>query len=978
MQVNAALDQLAAVQGEGRLDVQANVLRLLTNNRFSPRMMAWLSMIILKSVKIGVGATSIFTAWHADAQAVYDRCMSLRPVFNELLDKSHVPRRDLVPGTPIRPQLLQSVHSFERAFQLMHAKDNGAALRPFVIETKFDGERMQVHVIKGEAPKVSYFSRRGIEHGMQSSYAIFDAAILAQVQASSAILDGEFIVWNKTKGHFEAFGSLKPVVNAARDCSDPSSEIKMQEGSVALADVGAAPLRVQDVELVFVAFDIIYYDGHDVSRKPLSERHKILGVVVPVTDSPVLLGLGAISGRVKALLPDVTSFRDTLCSRTGSTLEDIKSMFDQMETLKEEGIVVKALDSQWVPNARGDSWLRMKPDYFKELEIDVAVIGGWYGENRRSGALSSYLCGVVDSSQTFCKWKTFCKVATGLDDAERELVHKALTKDEPNVIRSPDNPPDCYIVTGRERPDVWFKNPASSLVLQVQADLRAIPSQVYAAVFGPRFPRISTIRWDKTPEQANTAEDVCNWAKAVREEEQLVKDKEREAMARGQGQRDGPQGRKRRAGAGCGKGGKKPRNTRALVPSARAPDLSEVNQESSELAGCVCFFANYGKKDSLEEGEEERKTELQGIVKRLGGSTAQFDVAGVTHFLAGDPSGYKFNMWRKDDRDVITLAWLRQCAHEGRRVALRPRHYLNMSRATFEGCADMDSYGDAYFSDADEDEVRTLLLHCRGTLADVHPEDLTEDLEGASPDGEEGGAVEARGQLLLRQLLRQLDAELAQFSLQQRELALLHGCSAVLLRLPEEANEPALAGGAMFSSTLDWQRAAQRAGAVSDAAELLSLGLLLGVQGGELSASVSRATTHLIVLGPPGLVAPADLLAAVAAQAGSGAGVRALCRGLEEGRLHLVTSGWLTAMFDSLEADQGLARLPLVSEHALHIQEGLPLRYWDWKPYEAAPAGRRPPSALAGDGVAQPAAGQAQEAPKIHAPKRRRGSAIKK
>ena len=37
-------------------------------------------------------------------------------------------------------------------------------------------------------------------------------------------------------------------------------------------------------------------------------------------------------------------------------------------------------------------------------------------------------------------------------------------------------------VTGRERPDVWFKNPASSLVLQVQADLRAIPTQVYAAV----------------------------------------------------------------------------------------------------------------------------------------------------------------------------------------------------------------------------------------------------------------------------------------------------------------------------------------------------------------------------------------------------------------------------------------------------------------------------------------------------------------
>lgn len=79
-----------------------------------------------------------------------------------------------------------------------------------------------------------------------------------------------------------------------------------------------------------------------------------------------------------------------------------------------------------------------------------------------------------------------------------------------------------------------------------------------------------------------------------------------------------------------------------------------------------------------------------------------------------------------------------------------------------------------------------------------------------------------------------------------------------------------------------------------------------------------------------------------------------------------------------------LATVTWPAEHALRIQEGLPPREWDWKPYEAAPctlappAGRQLPSALAGGGVAQPAAGQAQEAPKIRAPKRRRGAAIKK
>lgn len=151
--------------------------------------------------------------------------------------------------------------------------------------------------------------------------------------------------------------------------------------------------------------------------------------------------------------------------------------------------------------------------------------------------------------------------------------------------------------------------------------------------------------------------------------------------------------------------------------------------------------------------------------------------------------------------------------------------------------------------------------------------------------------MQARDQLLLRQLLGQLDAELVQCGLLRRELALLRGCSAVLLRLPGGANGPAPAGGALFSSTLGWQRAAQQAGAASDAAERLALGLQLGVHGGELGASVSLATTHLVVLGAPGLVAAADLLAAVAAQAGGAAGVRALRRGLREGGLHLVTSG---------------------------------------------------------------------------------------
>ena len=47
-----------------------------------------------------------------------------------------------------------------------------------------------------------------------------------------------------------------------------------------------------------MAFDIIYYDGHDVSQKPLSERHRILGAAIPGTDS-----LGELAGSTHSAAP---------------------------------------------------------------------------------------------------------------------------------------------------------------------------------------------------------------------------------------------------------------------------------------------------------------------------------------------------------------------------------------------------------------------------------------------------------------------------------------------------------------------------------------------------------------------------------------------------------------------------------------------------------------------------------------------------
>lgn len=46
---------------------------------------------------------------------------------------------------------------------------------------------------------MQYFSRRAIEHGSASCYSVMDEVVSQQVASSDCILDGEIIVWNKTR-----------------------------------------------------------------------------------------------------------------------------------------------------------------------------------------------------------------------------------------------------------------------------------------------------------------------------------------------------------------------------------------------------------------------------------------------------------------------------------------------------------------------------------------------------------------------------------------------------------------------------------------------------------------------------------------------------------------------------------------------------------------------------------------------------------
>ena len=82
----------------------------------------------------------------------------------------------------------------------------------------------------------------------------------------------------------------------------------------------------------------------------------------------------------------------------GSSRDDIERALNERIDKKEEGLVIKDLAAKWTPGERGPGWIKIKPDYLPTEDLDVVIIGGFYGTGvRRGGKIAEYLLGIVET-----------------------------------------------------------------------------------------------------------------------------------------------------------------------------------------------------------------------------------------------------------------------------------------------------------------------------------------------------------------------------------------------------------------------------------------------------------------------------------------------------------------------------------------------------------------------------------------------------
>jgi DNA ligase-1 len=148
-----------------------------------------------------------------------------------------------------------------------------------------------------------------------------------------------------------------------------------------------------------------------------------------------------------------------------------------------EGLMAKKLDSPYTPGTRGKRWLKIKPI----LEpLDLVITAAEYGYGRRHKWLSDYYLAAreLDTGEFLELGKTF----KGLTDAEIADMTKKLKQ-----------------LTVREEQGRVIVLP--KIVVEVAYnEIQRSPK--YKSQMALRFARITRIRDDKTPQEADTIKKV--------------------------------------------------------------------------------------------------------------------------------------------------------------------------------------------------------------------------------------------------------------------------------------------------------------------------------------------------------------------------------------------------------------------------------------------------------------------------------------
>ena len=654
----------------------------------------WIISIILKDLKIGLSQESFFKYFDPRAVDIYNSTSSLISVCEYLSD----PKSQKYSQTfyqifsPIKPMLVarMTLDNIIKTFQGIKV----------LVETKFDGERIQCHLHENE---VQFYTRNGVDY--TAIYGPkFSHLIKTSINAKSAILDGEIVVYDKVNKKYAPFGDNKTIAK---------EEVET------------------DKCLVYQIFDIIYLTSpngqiYSLNNVILSDRKKILSKIVTPVPNKIEVVLGT----------EVNS------------IDEIMAQFNLALQRAEEGIVIKKLDSIYKPDKRCPDWVKMKCDYIDTIvdTLDLIIIGGYYGEGKRiitnnvysqalpnsinnndldiemnqdyySDSVTTFLMGIgkkIDvENPTQSIILPIVKVGSGYNMSTLNIIRNKLRPYWKKYDSK--NPPGLFgnwKPAQSEKPDVYIDNPSNSIILEVKA-AEIVPSETFPSKITLRFPRVEKTRLDKNWSDVLQYDELIKLydisLNNVKKNNEMYKSDENKV----QHKHIIRKGKKKNIMNSLendidsdissedflGKKNKADEIYSKFLPSFRDTDTSFVNKISNLFSGFQFLILLLDDNVNV---NSTIKHNLEYLIVEHGGEKVQNYLSSVTHIISNKFDLRAQNIIKVHDVNIIKSKWVEDCIKNKKLMKISPKYLTYANEETRELFKNtIDEYGDSYYEEID-------------------------------------------------------------------------------------------------------------------------------------------------------------------------------------------------------------------------------------------------------------------------------------
>ncbi|MEM7673591.1 MAG: ATP-dependent DNA ligase [Verrucomicrobiota bacterium] len=336
-------------------------------------------------------------------------------------------------------------------------------IEDWLIEWKWDGIRAQI-LRRGD---IAMLWSRGEERVHEMFPEITD---IARSLPAGTVLDGEIVNWDQDR--VGSFSKLQHRIGRKK--------------------VSEKILR--DYPCIFIAYDVLEYQGRDLRELKLAERREILEHLIsgfkespriansatkrdsqPIKQSDFLIELGQVKAE-----PEVSRLK---CSEIVETVS-WESSIELRETARDrrvEGFMLKRKASKYVGGRVKGDWWKWKLDPYS---IDCVMLYAQAGHGRRAGLYTDFTFGVIDGDGLV----PVAKAYSGLSDDEFKKVDAWIKKNTLSK-RGP---------VRMVRPELVFELAFENIHL----------SDRHRSGVALRFPRIARWRHDKSHDEVDTLESL--------------------------------------------------------------------------------------------------------------------------------------------------------------------------------------------------------------------------------------------------------------------------------------------------------------------------------------------------------------------------------------------------------------------------------------------------------------------------------------